>query len=216
MFVRAVETALGRKVPHVVAPLIEIVPLAPDLPPAAGLVLTSRHGAEAAARLGLAAGMPAWCVGEATARAARRAGFAATALGGTADALVAALVQARPDGPLLHLHGAHTRGDVAERLRLAGIATEARPAYEQAERPPSPEAAELLSGPGEVIAPVFSPRSAKLLVAALPDGSSPVVIAISAAAADAADRPGLRILTAERPDLAAMVDITARQLVMSR
>ena len=212
--VRAVEALLGREVPHVIAPLLDIVPLSPPLPTCAGLVLTSRHGAEAAARLGVRRGLPAYCVGEATALAASEAGFEAHALGGTADALVVALLRDCPDAPLLHLHGAHTRGDVAARLTLGGILTQSRTVYDQAELPLSDEALELLRAKGLVVAPVFSPRSARLLAGALPSDAAPLIVAISPAAAKVLAGTGLRVVIAERPDLTAMAECTARQLVM--
>ena len=211
-FVRAVETKLGRQVPHVIAPLLKIVPLDPQLPPCSGLVLTSRHGAKAAARLGLSRSLPAYCVGTATAAAAEEAGFKATGLGGTADALVEALLGDPPEGPLLHLHGVQTRGNVAARLTAGGINTADREVYEQAQCPPSRAAVALLKGSDPVVAPVFSPRSARLLAHMLPPGSAPVIVAISPAAAAIFGGRKLSVWTADAPDLASMINLTARQL----
>lgn len=195
----------------VISPLIGIVPLSvavPD-PPPMGIVLTSMHGAEVAATLGLPFGLRAWCVGVRTAEAARAAGMDAVSAGGDADALVAAILRVTPDGPLWHLRGRHARGDVAARLTGAGVACTETVAYRQDAMPLTSEAREVLGGTRPVVVPLFSPRTAALLVAQGPFAAPCHVIAISAAVADAASalRPaGLRI--AERPDAVAMIAAT--------
>jgi uroporphyrinogen-III synthase len=99
----------------VIAPLMEIVPTGdlPPLPEGAALIFTSSNAVEAA---GPGQGRRAWCVGARTRQAAAEAGFDAVLAGATADELVAHVVDLRPDGPLVHVHGRHQRGDVADRL----------------------------------------------------------------------------------------------------
>ena len=83
---------------------------------------------------------------------------------GSAAALIEAIAQAAPLGPLLHLHGRHTRGAVAARLSERGIETRAAELYDQRAIPPTEPLAPLAAG-RRVIAPLFSPRSAELLAA---------------------------------------------------
>lgn len=86
----------------------------------------------------------------------------------------------------MHLHGEHTRGDVAARLRAAGLAVEARMVYRQVELPLSDTAHALLQGEAPVILPLFSPRSARLLAGQIEPPRAPCrIVAISTATAQA-------------------------------
>lgn len=180
--------ALG--LPVLVSPIIEIVPLAHDdaaIRAARGLVLTSAHAVPAA---GEGQGRPAICVGPATAEAARRAGFDVTEGPGDAARMMPLL---RDLGAgWLHLHGRH----VARVLPVPGIEV-----YDQQARPLSAEARELLSGAGPVILPLFSPRSAALLGAAVAGAGAPLwLAAISPAARAAWTGPVAREAVAADPD----------------
>lgn len=194
--------------PVLIAPLMEAHVLAPDLPKASfrAVILTSETGAAAAGQL---AGLPrrAICVGQRTADAARAAGFLPEVAGPDADGLVATLL-ARPEaGPLLHLRGRDASGAVAERLTMGGIVTESAIVYEQIAQPLGPEARALLAGEAAVLVPLFSPRSARLLAAAVAEGPlAPLgIAALSPAVAEAArDLPHHWLETAEHPDAAAM------------
>ena len=142
----------------VLAPLQRVVALAPPpLPPEAELIVTSRNAVRALGTAG--AGRRAWCVGRATARAAREAGLvpALAEEPSDADALVATLLARRPGAPLVHLRGGHVRGDVAGRLRAAGLDAREAVIYRQEDLDPPPGRLAALAGPGPVIAPVFSP-----------------------------------------------------------
>ena len=85
----------------VIAPLIEIVPLPAPLDLAgvagAGLHLGERRRAVRRAHAPTAS-LPAWCVGEMTAAAARQAGFAARSADGDVAALAALIAAAQPAG----------------------------------------------------------------------------------------------------------------------
>ncbi|EAR53118.1 hypothetical protein OG2516_11661 [Oceanicola granulosus HTCC2516] len=180
-FAEAVQARVG-PVQSLISPLQEIVHCDPGpLPEAGALVLTSANGAAAADRLGL--GGEAWCVGPQTAAAARAAGLEAVAAEGDADSLVALLRARRPAGPLLHLRGAHARGDVARRLTEAGLPCAERVVYRQEPRPPTPQAWALLRGDAPLVVPLFSPRSAALFAALTPIDAPLHLVAISAATA---------------------------------
>lgn len=166
-FLADVAQALGRDVPAVISPLLRIAPVgvAPDVTGAEAVIFTSQAGVEAFTVLGGVAAGPAWCVGARTAQAARAAGFTVAGISETADALVAAVTGA---GPLIHLHGKHTRGDVAERLRTRGFRVMACCVYDQVAQGLSPQGQALLRTPGPVCVPLFSPRTAEIFAGALP------------------------------------------------
>jgi uroporphyrinogen-III synthase len=201
----------------VVAPLMEIVPTgsAPELGPRDAAIFTS---ANAVAAAGAGHGRLAFCVGTRTAAAAEAAGFAATVAGPTAEALVAELARLRPEGRLVHLHGVHTRGDVAARLAAAGLTVEARSVYDQINVPPGPDFAEALAAP-RLVAPLFSPRSAHLFAkaarrAGVSRTSEPLrLVALSPAVRDALPpdwRAGVTVTAS--PDASAILDEIARRV----
>lgn len=211
-FLAACETALGRPIPAVLSPVLAIRPVDVALPerPAA-LLLTSENGAARAGELGLG-GLPAWCVGPRTATVARAQGLESVETGPDAEGLLRALLEARPGGLLLHLRGEHARGELAARLRAAGLRAEEAVAYRQEPRPPTPEARAALDGSGALAVPLFSPRSATLLAAWRPRAALRVVaMSESVAEAVAPLRPE-RLLLADAPSGRAMVDATLRVL----
>jgi uroporphyrinogen-III synthase len=216
-FAGALNARFGPRVRAVITPLMAPVYLTPTLPegPFAAVILTSATGVEAAARLGVPLPKRAFCVGSQTAAQARVAGFQATSADGDASALVAAVLADPPPGRLLHLRGEDTRGDVAERLISAGLETESVALYRQEAQPLTAEAVEILLQPGPVILPVFSPRTATLLRAALPNGlcAELLLAAMSNAVAEAlTGLPHAVLELARRPDADAMQDAVGRLL----
>ncbi|MCC6305931.1 MAG: uroporphyrinogen-III synthase [Rhodobacteraceae bacterium] len=198
-----------------IAPLLGIaaVPFAAGLP-ARGLVFTSAEGV-----LHFAAGDPrrdlsAWCVGAATAAAARGLGFAAEAAGEDAEALVARLAARPPATPLLHARGVHARGAVAARLTALGIETAEVVVYDQPALPLTAAARAAAGGAAPLVLPLFSPRTAALAGAALAGAAAPLRAgAISGATAAAwQDTAGRPAEIAARPDGAAMLALTRRLL----
>lgn len=165
-----------------ISPLMKIVPtgLAPDLSGYAGAVLTS---AQVVALAPESTGLPAYCVGAQTAERAAKAGWAVAVIAETADALVAALIARGPAGPLVHLAGAHRRGDIALRLGNRGIPVDELTLYDQHLLPLNATAQSLLKGPGPVIVPMFSPRTARQFVDQAQTTASAHVVAISPAVA---------------------------------
>jgi uroporphyrinogen-III synthase len=162
-FVAQLPDAIRDRLTVCISPLIEIVPrTAPvDWGDAAAVIFTSTQAVDVLAGLSDRRDLPAICVGEATARAARERGWVANAQGGNADALVAAMLDAPDPGPVLHVSGAHTRGNIVARLALAGRRARGQAIYDQAEVPFGDDAHGYLQGKAPVIAPVFSPRTAR-------------------------------------------------------
>lgn len=170
-------------IPVVVAPVIDIRPRPYALPETGTLIVTSRHalpGLPAAAQ-----GRGVWCVGEATAAAARAAGLRPEGWAEDAAGLVAAMILRRPAGPFVHLAGDHRAADLAGLLTAAGLPTRTVVVYDQPARPLTLPAQALLSGAGPVLLPLFSPRSARL-VGAAPCVTAPLRIAAMSAAVAAA------------------------------
>lgn len=175
-----------RGIDAVIEPMIEIVERTASLPDLAGvraILCTSANGVHALARASGERRLPVFAVGDATARAARAAGFdPVESAGGDVEDL-ARLVVARLDpaeGRLLHVAGSETAGDLAGRLAAAGFAVgravlyEARPAHSL-----SRQAADLIER-GEIdLALFFSPRSAAIFARL----AVPVAAGLGAAAA---------------------------------
>ena len=203
---KALAKATGLNV--VESPLLEIRTLGP-LPDMAGireLIFTSRNGVRAYADLQGPA-LPAICVGEATAEAAREIGLDARALGGESDALIEAVRDAAPAGPLLHLRGEVARGEVAARLTKAGIETREAVIYQQSLLNLTAEARALLDARKPVIVPLYSPRTAARLAEIADNPRAPLhLIAMSGAVAKAASALHAENRTiAEAPDAGAMI-----------
>lgn len=207
-FAEELRAAVG-PVEVAIIPMLEITPVVDhiDLEGVAALIFTSAAGVEVFGQLSEDRSLPAWCVGDRTAEAARGIGLKATSAGGDADALVALMAEARPEGRLLHLSGVHTRGDVARRLFEAGLRAEARAIYDQVAARPGSELGAALAHPGMVIVPLFSPRSAGIFAeAAGPAAERATIVALSRAVAEALPaslRRDARI--ADSPDAPAMI-----------
>lgn len=207
-FVARLSPGLRRRLRVIHSPLLEIAfrPGHLTLQGMHGVIFTSANGVAAAQAAALRPTLPAYCVGAATAAAARRARWSVEETCDTADALVDALIARRPPAPLLHLRGRHARGAVAERLTAAGIETRAQEVYDQRLVAPSDDACAALNGPDPVIAPLFSPRTARHFADSCA-GSAPLLLAaISRAAAEPLENMAYHaLIVASRPDGAAMV-----------
>lgn len=201
-FLDALAARLGRRPAAVVSPLVEIRPHG-KVPPLAGyeaVFVTSRNAVRVAGAA--LAGRRVLTVGEATAAAARDAGAEAACLGQDLDDLLDRLPPLA--GPVVHLRGRETRGDLAGALASRGIAADEAVIYDAAALALNDDARRLLAEPGRVLAPVFSPRSMRLLVAAAGD-ARPEVVALSPAVAEVA-APLPVAAVAREPTRAAMLD----------
>ena len=206
-FAAEVDAALGRRLDWLHAPafVVEDVDFDPGGRP--GGVLFTSANAVARAPAGWR-GLPAFCVGDRTAEAARAAGFAAVSAGGDAEDLVAMVIAARPDAPLVHLSGEETRGDLSGRLRAAGIGARRVIVYRQRPLAPGEDLRRVASSTRPAVAAVFSPRSASVLTAV--DWTAPLHgVAMSPAVAEALAAVPCRTMSeSSRPDRAAMLDAT--------
>lgn len=169
---------------------------------ARGAIFTSTNGVAQAERLGMTSG-PAWCVGDRTAQAAHAAGFDAVSAGGDVEDLLKLILSANPEIPLAHIRGRDARGDLAPRLRAAGIDCADCIAYNQIPVPMTTEALAAINGADPVIIPLFSPRAATLLLGQVAMTDNVTLIAISKTVASALGDH--RSILVDRPDGPAML-----------
>ncbi|KQI73882.1 hypothetical protein AN191_01865 [Loktanella sp. 5RATIMAR09] len=193
----------------VISPLLRIVPMAPRIGSVDAVIFTSANGVEAAERLNIPKGVPAWCVGEKTGALAQGAGFVPHIGPGDADGLIASIIAAQPNGRLVHLRGKHARGAVKDRLRAAGLDCADFIAYDQQPQMLNNDAKRALDAQEPVIFPLFSPRTATILHQQGPFSAPVHVIALSQAVADGFGGGSARQVTvATRPDMPAMLTAT--------
>ena len=214
-----VARALARQAgPHraLIAPILEIrlLPLSVSIDSRSVLVLSSAHAVAALQKAGAVAGQRAFCVGDATAEAARAAGLDARSAQGDAEALAALVTREAPPGPICWLHGAHTRGKLVKTLEESGFDISESVVYEQRETALTGDARKALAGSVRVILPVYSPRSAVLLGRACAGATAPLdAVFISAAARDGWSGPPLgSVSVADHPDGPSMLDAVSRRV----
>ncbi|APG48749.1 uroporphyrinogen-III synthase [Phaeobacter porticola] len=125
----------------------------------------------------------AYCVGQRTVEAARAFGWQADYCGQDADGLIATLTDAPPMRPLVHMHGTHTRGNIAARLRAAGMDCDEQVIYDQPTLSYNKDARLLIDAQVSLIVPLFSPRTAAQFVKLAPYLADLYLIALSSAVA---------------------------------
>lgn len=186
----------------IVAPLITIVPCGYDTNTegAQAIIFTSTNGVRAFPDARGARDRLVLTVGDATAEAAREAGFNdVRSADGDVNALVAlAKRELDPaEGKLIHIAGDHVAGDLGGELRAAGFSVERRLAYASVAAAPLPAA---LNGPLDIVL-FHSPRAAQRFIElGAPNAANLVAGCMSAAIAEAAGKVSWkRIITAPRP-----------------
>jgi uroporphyrinogen-III synthase len=208
-FAEALRAQFGGSVRLLSAPLMKIA-YGGDLPTLSGqevLIFTSRHGVTGFCRLSPRRDLFCYAVGEATAEAARDAGFAVVSARGDADALVARIAAEGRAGPFLHPRGAHVAADIVGALQSMGHAAQDAVVYDQIAVDLDPTAQAVLDGPWPVILPLMSPRSARLFFDGVPAARAPLLVAaISRKAARMVPEGAVEaFVIAETPDLAGMI-----------
>ena len=215
-----------RDVECVIAPVMTVVfdeNLAIGLDGVQAVLLTSANGARALARSTERRDLSVLAVGPATAAEARELGFASVATaGGDVDKLAdLAIERLRPAaGPLLHVAGSVTAGDLAGRLESADFTVERAVAYRAQALASLPSAAhDALTHDAVQGAVFFSPRTAavfvKLARAAGVEGRLQGLRAfcLSQAVAEASQSATWReVLVAAQPDGGALIDLICSAL----
>jgi uroporphyrinogen-III synthase len=220
----------ARGIDSLIEPMIRIVMRADaklELDDAQAVLLTSANGARALAAASTERQLPVLAVGEATARAARAAGFANVI---TADGTVATLADAakaklNPMGDrVVHVSGAAIAGDLTGALAGAGFAVERAIVYDaRAADELSPAARQALADSGAAggidAVLLYSPRTARIFVAlARRAGLESALrrlrgLCLSAQVCEAAGIvPWARLAVAARPNGTAMLELVTREL----
>jgi len=186
----------------IVMPLFEVEPVeweAPEPGRFDALLLTSANAVRVGGeQLRALRGLPVHAVGEATAEAAREAGFAAASHSdGGVDRLLDSL---DPGLSLLHLCGEHRREPQRTRQAITPIVV-----YRSCER--AHVDVRLRDG---AIAMIHSPRAAQRFAELTEQRASTTIAAISAAAAEAAGTGWACVEIAEKPTDEALLALAAR------
>ncbi len=188
----------------IIAPLITIVACGYDTSTegAQAILFTSTNGVRAFPDTRGARDRTVLTVGNATAEAAREAGFTDVRSADGDVGALAALVKRELDpakGKLIHIAGDHVAGDLAGELGAAGFSIERRLAYASVAQQSLPKA---LRGPLDIVL-FHSARAAETFIAlGAPNAAHLTAGCLSAtiAAAAAAEKtPWMRIITAPRP-----------------
>lgn len=155
-------------------PVLEIQPRTqealPDLRSLSGLIFTSANGVRAFAERSPDRRLPAWCVGPATAAAAREARFEAVyeSAGNAVDlANYIAQHSAAEAGsdPLLHVANHAAKGDLKRTVEAYGFRVAFAPLYEMREAfSLSPSAEQALTDPDPTIVLIHSAKGAEAFI----------------------------------------------------
>lgn len=224
------EALRAQGVDTLIAPLLAIRPIADatlDLAGVQALLSTSANGVRAFARMSAARDLPVFAVGDATAEAARAAGFARVESASGAVDDLASLVRTRLEparGALLHAAGADVAGDLAAALAGAGFDVRRVALYRavKARRLPAAAARALAEGALDAVL-FFSPRSAATFVSlARKAGVEPALarldaLCLSEAVAQVVRETAWRsVAVAARPDQPALLQLVSHAAAARR
>lgn len=200
-----------------VSPLLTIRRLRPrlDLAGVGAVAFTSRNGVAAFAALHVERALPVFAVGDATAKAAREAGFRhVNSASGDVTALADLILAQHGDGTVLIAGAREPAGDLPGALTAAGVQTRAAILYAAVAAPGGRGLAALKTGKLEGVL-VHSPRAARRL-ADLTEGLIPAVGPVPAfcispaAAAPLSGSPAFAPVAADHPDEAALLSLLGK------
>jgi len=198
----------------VVAPLLAVRALGEgpvDLRGVGAIAFTSANAVTVFAARSSARDAPVFAVGEATAAAARSAGFpTVVSAEGDVDALAAAIAARAGTfaGAVLHPAAAEPAGDLAGALATAGIEARTLTVYETVASRLSPKVRAQIPQLHAVL--VHSPKAARLLADLLRANPAPdlqVFCLSPAVAAPLRDLPRIRLRVAALPNEAALLNL---------
>lgn len=208
-------TAMGHR--PLVSPLLTIRRLKPrlDLTGVGAVAFTSRNGVAAFAALHPERALPVFAVGDATAGAAREAGFRQVRSAAGDVTALAALITAEPaDGTVLIAGAREPAGDLPGALKAAGVQTRAAVLYAAVAAPGARGLAALRAGKLYGVL-IHSPRAARRLTD-LTEGLIPATGAVPAfcispaAAAPLSGSPAFAPVAADHPDEAALLSLLGK------
>ena len=182
------------------------------------VLFTAHNGVRAFAHASDERDTMAFAVGDATSREAEIIGFDAVqnAAGNLENLVALVMAQLNPrNGPLLHISANVAAGDLSSRLNTAGFDVEKSVLYETvASKKLSTRTKKLLKNNILDVILLFSPRTARTFVGLLRQAelldfcNGLIVVCLSeAVAAEVEDIAGLRILTANEPNLESVLQM---------
>ena len=219
--VKDIENKFPDKTTCLISPLMAITPTGhlPDTTKFQAVLFTSVNGVQAFIDLGGTTGK-CYCVGARTTQVAQAAGLDAVSANGAAAELIALVAKdlSPVDGPLLHIRGEHTAGDIAENLTAQGFAVEQAVLYSQ-------QACDLTDAARQSLAqgkvqglPLYSPLTARRFAGILAENPSWPTQNLTAlcisenVAAEVEDLELGRVEIAAKPDGAAMLALIGQFL----
>lgn len=210
------ETLIGHGVAPadvIVSPVLRIEPTAfdPETRGIDGFIFTSAHAVrQAAQHIPPEHRRRAFCVGRQTTQLALDLGFSAEFCGQNIDQFVRSLTQRDTRGTLLYLRGRHVTADLGSLISSSGVTLQERIVYDQLAQNLSKQACDNLRGGTGVVVPLFSSRTAHILVGQPIDWSQHRAIAISPKVADVCKAVFGQTIVAERPDVDAMAEAVVK------
>lgn len=170
-----IETEFPDMATCLISPLAEITPTGalPDTSKFQAILFTSFNGVQSFADLGGTTSRKCYCVGARTMQAAKAAGLNAVSANGAAAELIAKVAEelTPANGPLLHVRGEHTAGDIAENLTAQGFTVEQAVVYRQPPCGLTNTAQQALAAGDIEILPLYSPLTARRMAEILASNS---------------------------------------------
>ena len=190
----------------IISPVLEIFPTKDEAPtgPFDGLIVTSQN---AVSRLSAALSTPVYAVGQKTAAAIEKKGGIVALVAQDAAELLATFPHSDPQR-LLYARGVYVATPLADKLRTKGHTVEEWVCYEQRAIALTQEAKDAFAGVRPIVLPLFSPRSATILMSQIESLGMRAPLIVAAMSANVADAvsPGVatRCITAHSPDAQSM------------
>lgn len=212
-FASKVLDRLSEPVEIIFSPALEIVPLNPEiLETPDHLILTSANAVRQAVRLNIKVNGRVLCIGDRTTELSKTLGFSAEKSGNCAAELIETVLDEAIEGRILHLSGAHTRGDIVETLAKNGRNAKRTIAYDQRRVELNSDALRALKGTNNVVLPLFSPRSAGQFTQSESFAPLHIVAMSDAVKGSLPSKMRQRVEVVKIPDEGHMVEATVRML----
>ena len=193
----------------VISPLIaiEFTPSHLDFSQYDNIIFTSVNAVRAVKTKESIKNRTCYAVGDKTAQAARELGFNPRSAQGNAADLIRLILNDNPSAPLLHLHGRHTRGDIAKTLCRNGILCHSKVVYEQKKLDLNVEAHSVIKEEIPLILPFFSPRTAHIFLEQTDIPEKSIILGMSKAVIDPLKQVNaVKKFVIDKPNAQNMVD----------
>ena len=142
-------------------------------------IFTSINGVQAIENQRIPPGKLCFAVGEKTAQAAKSIGFKVLYSEGNFENLISMILSHPYKGRFLHIRGKYSRGDISKKLSESGRPCEQMIVYHQKSQALTHEAKISINRGKPLIFPLFSPRTAKLLMEEILPNDHFYIIAMS-------------------------------------